>query len=70
MELFSVLYKVYQQRNLMKEVSKFYTLHIVKSANKKYKFDGGRKAFLQDMVKNFNIPNDYAENLWKDFMKE
>lgn len=69
MELFSVLYKAYQQRNLMKEASKFYTLHILKSGNKRYKFDGGRKAFLQDMVKNFNITNDYAEKLWNGFMK-
>jgi hypothetical protein len=68
-ELFAVLYEICKEQGLAKNAAKFYVLHMLKSGSKKYKFDGGRKAFIQDMTKNFNISKEYAEKLWIDFMR-
>ncbi len=70
-KLFGVLSKIYANQNLKKEAAKFHILHILKSGSGKYKFQGGREKFIQDMVRDFQgVKQDYVEKLWKDYMKE
>lgn len=70
-ELFGVLSKIYANQNLKKEAAKFHTLHLLKSGSQKYKFQGGREKFIQDMMRDFKgVTQDYVEWLWKENMKK
>lgn len=69
-ELFQVLYKVYQKCGSKKEAAKFYTLYLLKSESKKYKFHGGREKFIQDMMRDFQgVKQDFIEKLWNEFTR-
>jgi len=69
-ELFGVLSEIYANQDLKKEAAKFHILHILKSGSRKYKFQGGRGKFIQDMMRDFQgIKQDYVEKLWKENMK-